>query len=143
MDRSDIPALSRLRLTRRQLDQMLAHVEACLPNEGCGLLAGQAGIVHEVLPITNAAASPVRFRMDPREQLRALEAMDDKGLELLGIYHSHPAGPVGPSVTDVAEAAYSAVYVIWSRDGGSWQVNGFWIDHGRISDVKLDAADGG
>ncbi len=122
---------------------MLAHLEACLPNEGCGLLAGQAGIVHEVIPIPNAAASPVRFRMDPREQLRALDAIDEKGWELLGIFHSHPAGPVGPSVTDVAEAAYSAVYVICSRDRGSWQANGFWIDQGSISDVKLDAADGG
>ncbi len=129
-------------LKRDHLERMRVHLESCLPMEGCGLLAGRAGAVEEVIPVTNAAGSPVRFRMDPAEQLRAFDRMDAEGLDLIGIFHSHPAGPGKPSVTDIAEAAYSTVYIIWSHEGGDWQVAGFWIDQGRISEVKLYAADG-
>ena len=142
MDSGGLPALRELHLKGIQFERMRTHVEACLPLEGCGLLAGRAGIVEEVIPVTNEARSPVRFRMDPREQLRAFESMDANGLDLIGIFHSHPDGPAGPSVTDVAEAAYNTVYIIWSHHNGTWQANGFWIDQGRISDVKLYAADG-
>ena len=38
------------------------------------------------------------------------------GSMLIGIFHSHPAGPETASVTDIAEAAYEVVSVIWSRN---------------------------
>ena len=121
---------------------MRAHLEACLPQEGCGLLAGSATIVQDVIPVTNAAQSPVRYRMDPREQLRAFDRIEHRGWELLGIFHSHPLGPAGPSATDVAEAAYETTYIIWTHEHDDWQAAGYWIDKGRISEVKLYAADG-
>jgi proteasome lid subunit RPN8/RPN11 len=78
--------------------------------------------------------------MDPRQQLAALERIDDSGLELLGIFHSHPQGPEAPSATDIAEAAYPVVYLIWFRRQGTWEVRGFWFDESRMSEVKLYAA---
>ncbi len=96
--------------------------------------------MQEVLPVRNAARSPVRFRMDPAEQLRAFDWMQSNGLDLLGIFHSHPAGPDVPSPTDIAESAYTVVQLIWSYAQGAWKVRGFWIENGRLSDVKLDAA---
>ncbi len=140
MGRGDFLALRRLRLTPSQVERMRAHVNSCLPLEACGLLAGTGDAVREVLPIDNQAGSPLRFRMDPAEQLRTFDWMDSNGLDLLGIFHSHPAGPEGPSATDIAEAAYMVVHVIWSHEQGAWKVHGFWIENGRVSDVKLDAA---
>jgi proteasome lid subunit RPN8/RPN11 len=99
-------------------------------------------MVQEVIPVTNGARSPVKYRMDPLEQLRAFNWIEDKGWELLGIFHSHPTGPVGPSATDIADAAYPVVYVIWSRTGGLWKAKGFWIEESRVSEVELYAADG-
>jgi len=117
-------------------------VDACLPLEACGLLAGAADVVREVLPVANQIQSPARFRMDPMEQLRAFDWIESHGLELLGIFHSHPAGPDRPSTTDIAEAAYRVVQVIWSRAQGVWEANGYWIEDGRISDVELYTATG-
>jgi proteasome lid subunit RPN8/RPN11 len=135
-----LPTLKRLRLTSQQLEIMRAHVDSCLPLEGCGLLAGAGNTVQEVLPVGNGAHSPVRFRMDPVEQLRAFGWIESNGLDLLGIFHSHPAGPDVPSPTDIAESAYTVVQLIWSYAQGVWKVRGFWIENGRLSDVKLDAA---
>ena len=143
MDRGDLSALTQLRLTKGQLESMRSHVDSCLPHEGCGLLAGKAGVVQEIIPVTNDVRSPVRFRMNPQEQLRAFDWMEDHGLELLGVFHSHPDGPAGLSPTDIAEAAYPVVYLIWSRGQGAWKVNGFWIEETRVSEVKLYAADRG
>jgi [CysO sulfur-carrier protein]-S-L-cysteine hydrolase len=124
------------------MQDMRAHVQACAPLEACGILAGRDGAVSKVIPVANQAQSTVRFRMDPAEQLQAFNWMDANGLELAAIFHSHPSGPDRPSATDVAEAAYPAVYLIWSRGDADWQVGGYWIAGRRVSEVKLDIVDG-
>ena len=136
--------MEQLDLNADHWEKMRSHVEACQPLEGCGLLAGRDGLVARVLPVRNAAQSPIRFRMDPAGQLSAFRDMDDLGLELLGIFHSHPAetrGGItplgGPSKTDVSEAAYPVVHVIWSRRLGAWGAQGFWIEQGGIREVPL------
>ncbi len=140
MDRGDLSAIRSLSLRPAQMESMRFHVQACLPLEACGLLAGEGNTVKEIISIRNQAASPTRFRMDPEEQLRAFEHMESEGMDLLGIYHSHPEGPDRPSPTDIAEAAYQSVYVIWWRAQGNWSVRGWWIEDGRLSDVKLEIA---
>lgn len=105
---------------------MLDHVLACMPEEACGLAAGRHGIVGLVLPIENVAHSSLRFRMEPSAQVQALLGIEEQGLELLAIYHSHPFGPPGPSPTDRAEASYpEAAAIIWCSDGGQWQARAF------------------
>jgi proteasome lid subunit RPN8/RPN11 len=124
------------------LDTMCAHVESCLPLEACGLLAGKENFVRQVLTVTNQAKSPVRFRMDPFEQIQAFEWMESNGLDLIGIFHSHPEGPETVSVADIAEAAYDVVYIIWSRQNGIWKARGFWFENGRASEVELVSSTG-
>jgi len=80
--------------------------------------------------------------MDPTEQLHALDWIDSNGLELLAIFHSHPTGPETVSVTDIKEAAYPVVNIIWSRNNGPWQARGFWIETGRVTEVELRIAGG-
>lgn len=121
---------------------MRLHVDACLPMEACGVLAGLGDTVSAVIPVANAEHSTVRYRMEPREQLRAFNRIEADGLDLLGIFHSHPDGPPHPSPTDVAEAAYPVAYLIWWREAGLWRLAAFSIHQGRVSDVKLDVADG-
>ena len=127
----------RLVFNQQIFDIMQAHVESCLPLEACGLLAGKGEIVQQVLTVANQAKSPVRFRMDPFEQVQALERIESSGLDLLGIFHSHPSGPETASPTDIAEAAYAVVHVIWSRQTGTWNARGFWFESGQASDVEL------
>jgi proteasome lid subunit RPN8/RPN11 len=119
-----------LRLARRRVEAMRAALEAALPEEGCGLLFGRGPCVERVVPIPNALHSTVRFRLEPRAQLAAMQEADEQGLELLAIYHSHPCGPDHPSATDIEEAAYpQAAYLIWWQDvAGRWQYGLFWLE---------------
>ena len=131
---------AQLRLTADDWTRMAEQAASESPLEACGLLAGRDGRVEQVLPMRNAAASPVRFRLDPKEQLEAFELIDTRDLELVGIYHSHPGGPSTPSPTDVEESAYPVVHVILSRAAGEWSARGFWIEGGVIEEVPLVVA---
>ncbi len=126
----------RLLIPNEHWQTMLDHVRACLPEEACGVLAGQNGRVSHVRTIENAAHSPVRFRMQPRAQVRALLDLEAQGLELLAIYHSHPSGPSYPSPTDLAEAFYpEAAALIWCSHSGRWRARAF--DLSRPTPVEL------
>ncbi len=126
-----------LTLSKRHWREMLDHVDQQVPLEACGLLAGKNDRVEKVIPVRNQAQSPTRFVMDPYEQLEAFHWIESSGLDLLGIFHSHPAGPETASVTDIAEAAYEVVHLIWSRLQNGWQARGFWIENGRATEVSL------
>jgi proteasome lid subunit RPN8/RPN11 len=75
--------------------------------------------------------------MNPQEQLNAFDWIESHEMDLVGIYHSHPAGPETVSATDIAEASYAVAHVVWSRMDGEWKPRGFWIEEGQASDVNL------
>jgi len=127
----------RLLISKAHWQEMLAYVQGHAPLEACGLLAGKDGKVENVIFVRNQAQSPVRFVMDPYEQLQAFDWIESNGLDLLGIFHSHPAGPEGVSETDMAEAAYEVIHVILSRKPNGWQAHGFWIEQGKATEVPL------
>ncbi len=118
---------------------MLNHVQACLPEEACGILAGLDGSVSQVRPIENASHSPVRYRMQPRAQVEALLDLEAHGLQLLAIYHSHPSGPPTPSATDLAEAFYpEAAALIWCSESGQWRARAFDLSHPAPVELPLE-----
>ena len=127
-----------LRLTSEHWQVMRRHVQAVAPLEACGLLAGKKDRVEAVLVMHNQAQSPVRFTLDPRAQLEAFDWIESRGLDLVGIFHSHPAGPETPSAADIAEAAYEVVHVIWSRPQGEWRARAFWIENEQAIEVALE-----
>jgi len=126
-----------LTLSKKHWQAMLDHVKKNAPLESCGLLAGKNDRVEKVIFVQNQAQSPVRFVMDPYEQLNAFQWIEDNELDLLGIFHSHPAGPETASATDIAEAAYEVVYLIWSPNQEHWLVRGFWIKDGAAIEIPL------
>ena len=92
-----------------------------------------------MIPVTNADHSPFRFRMEPREQIEAMGSLEESGLELVGIFHSHPGGPSGPSPIDLAEAAYpEAVHLILSSPKVGWEGRAFRIRNGRGNEIPLE-----
>jgi proteasome lid subunit RPN8/RPN11 len=127
----------KLILHQNHWQEMLDHVDRHAPLEACGLLAGKNDEVEKVILVRNQAQSPVRFVMEPYEQLEAFNWIDVNELDLLGIFHSHPAGPDTVSITDINEAAYEVVHVIWFRNHGRWQARGFWIENGSATEVPL------
>jgi proteasome lid subunit RPN8/RPN11 len=99
-------ALAPLQLTRQVVDEIVAHCLGTLPEEGCGLLAGDPATsrVTQAHPTTNAARSAKRYVVEPRDHLRADRVAEDAGLEIVGVFHSHTHTDAYPSPTDVAEA---------------------------------------
>ena len=124
-------------VSKKHWQEMLEYVEQNAPLESCGLLAGKNDRVEKVILVRNQAQSAVRFVMDPYDQLNAFDWIESNQLDLLGIFHSHPAGPDTASATDIAEAAYEVVHLIWSRNQDHWEVRGFWIENGKITEVPL------
>lgn len=94
-------------------------------------------MVEKIFFVQNQAQSEVRYVMNPMEQLTAFEWIDSNSMELLGIFHSHPAGPETVSPTDIAEAAYEVVYVIFSRKDKEWCARGFWIKDNDYTETTL------
>jgi len=121
--------LNSLTITKSQYRRISAFLTRCLPEEGCGLLAGSVdGVVHNIFTITNKFHSPVRFRMDEMEQVRAFHEMDSKQQVLLGIFHSHPNGPDHPSITDLTEFYYPDLFmVIFSRLKRGWEASAYQV----------------
>jgi [CysO sulfur-carrier protein]-S-L-cysteine hydrolase len=130
--------INSLSLNRAHMSAMQRHINFEAPLEGCGLLGGKNQAVELVLPVKNAAESRVRFKMDPRAQLRAMQQIEAEGLEVVAIFHSHPRGQSVPSSTDIAEAIYPVVNIIWSKVGRHWQARGFWIEDGQADEVPLN-----
>jgi proteasome lid subunit RPN8/RPN11 len=128
-----------LTITTSQLSEIFAHVDAHKPNEACGLLGGQGGRVEKVYLMANATPSPVRYSMEPEKLIQTILEIEERGWELLGIFHSHPAGPPTPSATDIAEAYYpDSAYVICAPGpDGRWQARAFEIKSGGAREIPI------
>lgn len=127
--------------------EIVRHVGACQPEEGCGLagglMQGQLARVERVLPVDNELHSPVRFRMNPAGQLRAFQTLDESGLNLIAIFHSHPAGPETPSVTDQAEFFYPGVLTLILSPQPSppgWKVRAFILNGSQLPYQEVPVA---
>ena len=129
-----------MRIAQSLIDEMVAHAREDLPNECCGMVGGTDGEASTVIRVENAAASPLRFEMDPQGQYNALKAIEDDGKELLAIYHSHTKSAAYPSQTDVNQAVNwpDAIYLIVSlEDENAPDVKGYWLKELKIADVEL------
>jgi proteasome lid subunit RPN8/RPN11 len=94
-----------LALSREQLAAIVEQARSGAPEEVCGILGGRAGQVSAIYPARNVAEHRLTaYRLDPHDQLRIMEEIEERGWEIVGIYHSHPAGPPIPSPTDLREA---------------------------------------
>ena len=129
-----------MKISQRLIDEMVAHAREDLPNECCGMVGGANGEASAVIRVENAAASPLRFEMDPQGQYNALKTIEDDGGELLAIYHSHTKSAAYPSQTDVNQAVNwpDAIYLIVSlEDEGAPDVKGYWLKDLKIADAEL------
>ncbi len=136
-------SISSASISAALLDSIVTWSLAGRPNEACGLVAGTAaalegGSATRFLPLTNAAASPYRYLIDPDEQLRAMLDIDDADEMVWGIVHSHVMSPAVPSDTDVGLAAYpDALYLICSLANEAPMVRAWSIQSGTVTELRL------
>jgi proteasome lid subunit RPN8/RPN11 len=128
-----------VRISRALYDQVVEHARAEAPNECVGVIAARDGVAVAVHPARNAARSPLRYEMDGMEQYRIQSAIEDAGLDLGAIYHSHTRSEPYPSQTDVNLAFYpDALYVIVGLAGPEPDVRAWRIVDGEISEARLE-----
>jgi proteasome lid subunit RPN8/RPN11 len=113
--------------------ELVAHAQEGNPDEVCGMLAGRDARVERVFRVRNTADEvtadsgvfrdratgvaaagrrAVHYYMDPRDQLRVYNEIDELGLDLIGYYHSHTHTEARPSPTDVRLATDLASYYV-------------------------------
>jgi [CysO sulfur-carrier protein]-S-L-cysteine hydrolase len=130
-----------VKISQDLVDEMVAHAREDVPNECCGMVGGRDGTAEKVVRVENAAASPLRYEMDPQGQFDALKEIEAGGGELLAIYHSHTKSAAYPSQTDVNQAQNwpEQVYLIVSlADPAAPDVKGFTLADLQIADAELD-----
>jgi proteasome lid subunit RPN8/RPN11 len=119
--------------------ELIALARAGLPNEACGLLAGEIQgeekIVRKIYGLKNIDESPEHFSMAPEDQFAVIADVRKKGLSLLGNFHSHPATPARPSEEDIRLAFDPSLsYVIISLADTEPALKSFTIRAGTISE---------
>jgi [CysO sulfur-carrier protein]-S-L-cysteine hydrolase len=119
--------------------QLRGTAEMQAPCEACGLLAGRAGVVSKFYPMTNSDASPDHFSMLPAEQFAAAKDARAAGLEILAVWHSHPATPARMSAEDLRLAfTPGLIYVILSLAVTRHEeLRGYKINGGTAEEVEV------
>ena len=125
---------------------MVATCIRALPDEGCGLLLGTTnGVVADVVPTANVAASAKVYEIDPKVLLRTFRRADDEGLEVIGVFHSHTHSPAYPSPTDVRQAPDPAWhYVLVSLAVVPADLRSYTVVEGQVieEDVRVEEGTG-
>lgn len=127
-----------IEFSRPLYDAVIDHAHRGGAEEICGILGGTFGedgsVVTSIYEAENVADTPeTRYYIDPEEQFELVERLEGAGEAVVGFYHSHPAGPSRPSVTDADRATWpNRSYVIVALDGhpyvGSWR----WLEAGQF-----------
>jgi len=121
------------------IDGIVAHARDSVPAECCGLLLGGADTVLAAAPARNIADDPARrFLIDPKDHIDGRRHARDRGLQVVGFYHSHPVSPAEPSAADLAEASYPGhLYVIVSLAAATPNVTVYRFDAGNFQPMPF------
>jgi len=122
------------RIKNAAVDAIVAHAREAAPAECCGLLLGHDGEVVAAVRTRNIAEQPsTRFFVDPKDHIHQRREARNRGLDIVGFYHSHPRSPAEPSETDRAEAGYdNHLYLIVSLASDPPAVSAYALEHGNF-----------
>jgi proteasome lid subunit RPN8/RPN11 len=127
-----------MRISSELYELIVAHARSEAPNECCGMIASRDGEAVKVYPARNTAASPLKYELDPLEQFRIQNEIDESALELGAIYHSHTRSEPYPSQTDINLAFYpDSLYVIVGLASEPPEVRAFAIRDGDVQEAEL------
>ena len=132
-----------LRIKNMHCEQIRRHAEKEYPRECCGILMGKFGAgdrtVDSIVQCTNAAdgSQQTTYVIDPRELIRAQREARERGLEIVGFYHSHPDHPARPSPSDLEQAHWigCSYLIVGVSTGKTRETKSFLLD-GRLEEDK-------
>jgi proteasome lid subunit RPN8/RPN11 len=109
-----------IRINKPAWEIMVSHVEKTFPKEGCGLMIGSDGVVQEAVPVPNSYTGPQEdfFVIDPKDLHRVDRESRERGLDVLGVFHSHPDCDAYFSKRDLEHSCPWFSYVVLSIKKG-------------------------
>lgn len=144
--------LGRFAIDDGHVERLVQWTSEAAPNEACGVMLGRrVGARLEVLAVRmgrNLATDPARaFELHPEDHLAAERAAEASGLELVGVWHSHPRAPAQPSPIDRAAAWNGWAHAIVGRNERGefelrvWRASGdVWIELERSPGTRASCA---
>lgn len=141
-----------LRLSSELLSEIHAHGEASYPEEGAGLLlgtlAGDLRVVKSTMTFENAREEPARrnrYLLTPQDYLRGEGEAARLGLDVIGVFHSHPDHPNRPSEFDRQWAMPNLSYLITSVHAGEASGSRSWLlrqDRSNFDEETINVVNG-
>ncbi len=130
-----------LSISKKNLESLYSHAEKCLPYESVALLFGNSTEsevnVKRIEPVDNEIQSSTEFMVNPETQYRLLIEADNRGEELVCIFHSHPAPP-RPSERDLRYMRLNPViWLVASKQTGSWQSKAYYLTDTKLEEVPV------
>ncbi|MBV8834561.1 MAG: M67 family metallopeptidase [Acidobacteriaceae bacterium] len=124
-----------IEIERNPWETMVLHAQRTYPNECCGAMLGhmmgEKKVVTEAVPLENAWAGEQgeRYQVRPEDLLAADQAARRRGLDLIGIFHSHPDCDAYFSETDLKNSCPWYSFVVLSVQNGTFDhANSFLTD---------------
>jgi proteasome lid subunit RPN8/RPN11 len=109
-----------IQIEKAAWDTMVSHAENTFPNECCGVMLGLDGVVREAIPVPNRYTGPQEdfFELDPKDLNRVDREARERGLDVLGVFHSHPNCDAYFSKRDLDRSCSWFSYVVLSIKNG-------------------------
>jgi proteasome lid subunit RPN8/RPN11 len=123
---------------------MVAHAEATYPNECCGAMLGTAEgddkTVTVALPLENAytGAQEDRYEIRPEDLLRVEREARQRGLDVLGIFHSHPDCDAYFSKTDLENSCPWYSFIVLSIQKGKFHHANSWLPNAEQTKAEQE-----
>ena len=132
-----------VKIVKSVYEGIIKHAESGYPNEVCGVLIGREWRITNFKECRNLNAERARdrYELDPLSFKEADDWARSKGMEILGIYHSHPDHPSRPSEFDRERAWPNWAYIILSINNGKYNDGRAWIlsNHdSRFEEEKIE-----
>jgi proteasome lid subunit RPN8/RPN11 len=113
--------VSGIRLNEDKLDFLTSLAKQSLPLESCALLLGEINtnnleeiVVSDVIAVKNSDSSPISFSIDPDDLIAGYQISESRNLQVVGIFHSHPAEAFPSSIDKIYMKINPVVWVIYS-----------------------------
>jgi proteasome lid subunit RPN8/RPN11 len=134
------PLFKSITIPIQQKQNLLKHSKSEKPNESCALLFGKCidgeAIIKDVFLTRNAEESPVNFTMDSMDLFKGYHMAEERNLEVVGIFHSHPNSKAYPSATD--QKFMFTNPVVWAiHSGDSDEMRAFTLDSKEVNEIPI------
>ena len=131
--------VDRIVIPHSHLSLLIDEAKRVLPAEACALLIGtyedSTASIKETVVTSNTESSPIAFTVDAHDLLNAYVKAEENKMEVIGIFHSHPASPK-PSHLDVKFMKLNpVVWLIMSNI--SWKYRAYQWHDDLVTDVEV------